>query len=149
MNHHFEKVNSTNKNFNKRYINHNNQNNLNKKNHNLVSVECMNYYNNKERDKVNSNIIKRISFSNTKNLYNRNRMSVLNDITKFNSFKELNFNKINNVNNSKNVNSKSIKNSKFKNEKVKLRFSVHVVNFPSIQNNTNNENIFKNKMKFY
>ena len=76
-------------------------------------------------------------------------MSVLNDITKFNSFKELNFNKINNVNNSKNVNSKSIKNSKFKNEKVKLRFSVHVVNFPSIQNNTNNENIFKNKMKFY
>ena len=66
-----------------------------------------------------------------------------------NLFKELNFNKINNVNNSKNVNSKSIKNSKFKNEKVKLRFSVHVVNFPSIQNNTNNENIFKNKMKFY
>ncbi len=91
----------------------------------------------------NSNIFKRISFSNTKNLYNRNRLSQLNDITKFNSFKDLNFNKINNHNNSKNLKSRSIKNSKFRNEKIKLRFSVHVVTFPSIDNNSNNENIFK------
>ena len=133
----------TNKKNNNRYLNHNVQNHLNKQNTNLVSVECMNFFHNNNGRNNNSNIFKRISFSNTKILYNRNRLSQLNDITKFNSFKDLNFNKINNHNNSKNLKSRSIKNSKFRNEKIKLRFSVHIVNFPSIENNSNNENIFK------